>query len=195
MTLMKEIVSFHDLVRRARTVRRFVESEPVPEAVLRELVDIARLVPSGGNQQPLRYRIVQGEDARLLDPLVAWAALLKDWKGPQPGERPTGFIVILSASGKPQAPLVDIGIAAQTIQLAAAERGYGACIMGSIKREEIQRVLGIAAEWAVHLVVALGRPGETVVLEDAEPGGGTAYYRTPDGVHHVPKRSLETVLL
>jgi hypothetical protein len=67
--------------------------------------------------------------------------------------------------------------------------------MGSIKREEIQRVLGIAAEWAVHLVVALGRPGETVVLEDAEPGGGTAYYRTPDGVHHVPKRSLETVLL
>lgn len=185
---------FRDLVRGARTIRRFVESEAVPEAVLLELVDIARIVPSGGNQQPLRYRIVCGAEARRLDPLVAWAALLKDWGGPRPGERPTGFIIMLSAAGKPQ-PQTDIGIAAQTIQLAAAERGYGACMMGSIKREEIHRALEIPEEWAVILVIALGRPAETVVLEDPGPGGETRYYRTPDEVHHVPKRRLEDVLI
>lgn len=188
-------MTFHDLVRKARTIRRFAESEPVPEAVMRDLVDVARIVPCGGNQQPLRYRIVHGDDVRKLDPLVAWAGLLKDWGGPKAGERPAGFIIILSAAGKPQAPLTDIGIAAQTIQLAAAERGYGACIMGSIRRDEIHRVLGIPAEWAVQLAVALGKPAEKVVLEDVPSGGGTAYYRTPDQVHHVPKRRLEDVLV
>ena len=186
---------FHELVQRARTIRRFIESDPVPETVLHELVDIARTVPCGGNQQPLRYRIVHGAAVRLLDPLVAWAAALKDWGGPKEGERPTGFIIMLSAADKQQAPQTDIGIAAQTIQLAAAERGYGACMMGSIKRDEIHRVLNIPAEWAVRLAVALGRPAETVVLEDLAPGNDTRYYRTPDGVHHVPKRRLEDVLV
>ena len=188
-------MTFHDLVRRARSIRRFVESEPVPEALMREWVDMARLVPSGANQQPLRYRIVPGAEVRALDPLVAWAALLKDWGGPGPGERPAGFIIILSAAGKAQVPSTDIGIAAQTIQLAAAERGYGACMMGSIKRQEIHRALNIPDEWAVQLAIALGRPAETVVLEELPPGGETAYYRSPDGVHHVPKRRLEDVLV
>ena len=188
-------MTFHDLVRRARSIRRFVESEPVPEAVLRELVDIARLVPSGGNQQPLRYRLVHGAEVRQLDPLVAWAGLLKGWGGPKPGERPAGFILILSDAAKPQPPQTDIGIAAQTIQLAAAERGYGACMMGSIKREEIRRVLGIPDAWAVQLAIALGRPAEKVVLEDVGTGGETRYYRTPDDMHHVPKRRVDDVLI
>ena len=185
---------FTDLVRQARTIRRFVECEPVPEAALRQLVDLARLVPSGGNQQPLRYRLVHGEAVRLLDPLVAWAAALKDWGGPKPGERPAGFILVLSAAGKPP-PHTDIGIAAQTIQLAAAEKGYGACMMGSIQREKIHRALALPEAWAVQLAIALGRPAETVVLEDLPPSGETRYYRTEDGVHHVPKRRLNEVLV
>lgn len=187
-------MSFADLVRQARTFRRFVESDPVPKDALRRLVDLARLVPSGGNLQPLRYRIVHGLEARQLDPLVAWAGLLKDWGGPKPGERPTAFIIILSAAGKPPAH-ADIGIAAQTIQLAAAELGFGACMMGSIKRKEIHKVLGIPDAWDVQLAIALGRPAETVVLENLPPDGNTGYYRTPDGVHHVPKRSLADVLI
>ncbi len=134
-------------------------------------------------------------DARSPGSKVAWAAMLKEWGGPRPGERPTGFVAILAAADRPQAPLTDIGIAAQTIQLAAAELGYGACMMGAIKRDEIHRVLEIPQEWAVHLVVALGRPAETVVLEELLPGSDPRYYRTPDGVHHVPKRRLEDVLV
>lgn len=187
-------MSFADLVRKARTTRRFAESDPVPENVLRGLVDVARLVPSGNNLQPLRYRIVHGLEARQLDRLVAWAGLLKDWSGPKPGERPTAFIVLLSETGKPPAQ-TDIGIAAQTIQLAAAEQGFGACMMGSIKRKEIHQVLGIPDAWDVQLAIALGRPAETVMLENLPPDGNTGYYRTPDGVHHVPKRSLADVLI
>ena len=187
-------MEFADLVRKARTIRRFVENEPIPETSLRQLIDVARFVPSGGNQQPLRYRLAHGDEARKLDPFVAWAAALKDWGGPGPGERPAAFIIILSAAGKPP-PHTDIGIAAQTIQLAAAAMGYGACMLGSIRRDEIRGVLAIPEAWGVQLAIALGRPAETVVLEDLPPGGETRYYRTPDGVHHVPKRRLEEAQL
>ena len=138
---------------------------------------------------------MHGADCEKVFPHLAWAAALKDWDGPGPGERPTGYVIILSAAGRGSPPQTDIGIAAQTIQLAATHLGYGACQLGSIKRELIHRDLGIPEEWAGNLVVAVGRPAETVVLEELAPGAPTAYYRTPDGVHHVPKRSLEEVLV
>ncbi len=186
---------FKELVRNARSFRRFREDEPVSLDILRELVDMARLVPCGGNQQPLRYRIVHGNDCARVFPHLAWAAALKDWDGPGPGERPTGYIIILSSAGRKNPPNTDIGIAAQTIQLGATHLGFGACQLGSIKRDLIHRDLGIPNEWAVNLVIAIGKPGETVVIEDLAPGAPTAYFRTSDNVHHVPKRTLDEVLV
>jgi len=186
---------FAQLVKKARSIRRFAESDPIPLAVLRDLVDTARLAPCGGNQQPLRYRIVAGDECAKIFPFIAWAAALKDWDGPAPGERPTGYVVILSSAERKNAPQTDMGIAAQTIQLAAAAQGYGACMLGAIKRPEIHAALGLPDAWAVQLMVALGRPAETVVIEDLAPGADTAYYRTADGIHHVPKRTLDEVLI
>ncbi len=184
-----------DLVKKARSHRRFLESDPIPPETLRELVDIARLAPCGGNQQPLRYRIVTGDECAAVFPYIAWAGALKDWEGPAEGERPTGYIAILSSADRNSPPHADMGIAAQTIQLAATDLGYAACMLGAIKRPEIHKALGLPDAWAVNLLVALGRPGETVVIEDLAPGGDTAYYRTPDGIHHVPKRTLDEVLV
>jgi hypothetical protein len=45
----------------------------------------------------------------------------------------------------------------------------------------------------ILLVIALGRPRETVVIEALPPGGDTRYWRDPTGVHHVPKRSLAEI--
>lgn len=181
-----------ELVRQARSYRRFMESDRIPAALLRELVDIARLVPSAGNQQLLRYRLVSDpQQCAAVFTHLKWAGLLKEWGGPKEGERPTGYVVILAAVGK--SPAVDIGIAAQTIQLAASERRYGACMLGAIDRPGLHATLGLSPDVEVQLVIALGRPGETIVLEDAH--GSTAYWRSADQVHHVPKRTLDEVLL
>src|SRR5690242_17348893 len=105
-------MKFLELVKKARSFRRFVEAEPVPPEVLRELVDLVRYVPSAGNQHPLRNRIVSDAvDRQSVFAHLEWAGLLKDWRGPKEGERPTGYILILSAMGKN--PGIDIGIAAQ----------------------------------------------------------------------------------
>ncbi len=183
-----------DLVKKARSFRRFVEADPVSPSVVRELVDLIRYVPCGGNQQPLRYRIVTDAAERTaVFAHLKWAGQLKDWGGPKEGERPTAYVIVLAAAGK--SPATDLGIAAQTLQLAATERGYGACMLGAIDRPGIHKSLSLPAELEVLLVVALGRPGETVALEEVPTGGSTAYWRSVDQVHHVPKRKLEDVLV
>ena len=104
---------FKELVKKARTYRRFDQSSPITAAELRDLVDIARIASSGGNSQKLRYLIVSSpEDCATLFPKLAWAGALKDWPGPAEGERPTGYIIILSESD----PGHNAGIAAQTLQ-------------------------------------------------------------------------------
>ena len=145
------------------------------------LVDIARQTASGANRMPLRFRVVCAEQERAAVFVhLKWAGALKDWDGPVPGERPAGYIVICDAGGG-ATTAVDEGIAAQTIVLAAASAGYGACMLHAFNKAEVARALGLA---------------QTVVLEDMAAGAAsTDYWRDEKGVHHVPKRTLDHVLL
>ena len=185
-------MSMYELVRKARSIRRYNSSRPVSKSQLMELVDCARVAPCGGNMQKLRYRIVfeKSECDRIFQH-IKWAAALKDWDGPEEGERPTGYIAILS----PADSGTDVGIAGAVIQLAAADMGLGTCMLGAIGREAIASELKLPDHLGIRLLVAVGIPAETVVLEEAEPGGNLAYYRTPDSVHHVPKLGLADVLI
>lgn len=196
---------FGRLLERTRSYRRFDESRRVGEAFLRELVDAARICPNAANRQQLRFRIVADEKgcAGVFEALT-WAAALKDWPGPAEGERPTGYVVIAAertAAGKPAPALteVDAGIAAQTMMLAAraADPSVGGCMFKSF-RPALADALGIdTGRYELKLVVAFGVLAEEVRLEPlaASPDGSTAYWRDADGVHHVPKRALEDVLI
>ncbi len=53
----------------------------------------------------------------------------------------------------------------------------------------------IPARFEILLVIALGKPRETAVLEEVGPGGGIEYWRDGEGVHHVPKRSLDDIII
>jgi nitroreductase len=88
-----------------------------------------------------------------------------------------------------------IGIAAQTILLGAAEKGLGGCMIGAFRREELARALALDTRYRPLLVIALGKPAETVVVEDVGASGDIKYWRDESGVHHVPKRSLESLLI
>ena len=135
---------------------------------------------------------------------LAWAGYFKDWAGPAAGERPTGYVVIAaerSAAGKSTAPIVEVdcGIAAQTMMLAArsAAPSYAGCMLRAFTPRLID-VLGLDAKrYELKLVCAFGLPAEEVRLEplSASPDGSIKYWRDDAGVHHVPKRSLEDVLI
>ncbi|MDO4574421.1 MAG: nitroreductase family protein [Planctomycetia bacterium] len=186
-----------DWVIRNRSYRRFDAGQPVSEATLRELVDLSRLTGSAGNLQRLKYAIVSGkEKCDAMFPLLRWAAYLTDWAGPEENERPTGYVVILRDHLLgPTVSVIDEGIAAQTLLLGAVEKGLGGCMIASCERMEVLHLLGLdSGRYEVSLVVALGVPTERVVLEPMT-GGDCKYWRDPDGTHHVPKRSLDEVLL
>ena len=89
----------------------------------------------------------------------------------------------------------DHGIVSQSILLAAVEQGLGGCMLASIDREGLSRQLHLPAHLEILLVIALGEPNETVVLEDGKSPDEVPYWRDREGKHHVPKRPLEEVLV
>ena len=128
-------------------------------------------------------------------PQLSWAGYLKDWGGPAEGERPAAYIVILGDKTVSHSFGCDHGIAAQTILLGATEKGLGGCIIGSVHEEELRKALEIPATCEVLLVIALGKPKEKVVIEPVGPDGDIRYWRDGESTHHVPKRSLEEIII
>jgi nitroreductase len=184
-----------DLILANRSYRRFHENEPLDETTLRELIDLARLSASGGNIQPLKYALsCNVEKNATIFPHLAWAGYLTDWPGPAEGERPTAYITIVLDTKISKIAGCDQGIAAQNILLGATERGLGGCIVGSIQREELRKALAISEQYEILLVIALGKPKETVILDEAAEGN-IRYWRDDQDRHHVPKRSLDEILL
>jgi len=185
-----------ELIRGNRSFRRFYENEAVSLTTLKGLVNLARLSASAANLQPLKY-ILANDPAKNADifSCLAWAGYLKDWPGPAEGERPTAYIVILGDKEISQNFGCDHGIAAQSILLGAREKGLGGCMLGSIQRDRLRELLNIPEKLEILLVVALGKPKEKVVLEEVAPGESIKYWRDAQGVHHVPKRRLEDIIL
>ncbi|HLC17585.1 MAG TPA: nitroreductase family protein [Thermodesulfobacteriota bacterium] len=185
-----------ELVFKNRSYRRFHEEFVVDEETLKGLVDLARLSASSANLQPLKYILSfdQVTNSRVF-PSLSWAGYLKDWPGPREGERPSAYIIVLGDTGITGSFGCDHGIAAQSILLGAVERGLGGCVISSIDRDGLRGSIGIPERFDILLVIALGKPKETVKIETVGPDGDVRYWRDYDGTHHVPKRSLEEILL
>ena len=184
-----------ELIIKNRSCRRFVQEIPIPKHDLIEMVDVARKTPSAMNKQPIKYAVIH--QPTLNESIFActrWAGYLKEHGAPIDGERPSAYIVLLRDLTLSKQPLHDEGVIAQTILLQAVDKGYGGCIIGSVERDEIKEILELDGSLEVALVIALGVAKETHILEEAV-NHDIHYYRDENGVHHVPKRILDDVLI
>jgi nitroreductase len=189
-------VKLKELILANRSYRRFEQNFSISQQTLLGLIDLARLSPSAGNKQPLRYVLsCQPEKNSQIFSFLQWAAYLKDWPGPAEGERPSAYIIILGDSQISPTIFCDHGVAAQSILLGAVEKGLGGCIIASINKEELQKKLNVPEHLDILLVIALGKPREEIKLEEVKGDGDIKYWRDRQGVHHVPKRSLEEIIL
>ena len=184
-----------DLILKNRSYRRFYQDHKISIDDLKDLVELARLCPSGRNLQPLKYFLsVDKEINEKVFSTLAWAGYLKDWDGPEEGERPSGYIVILGDTRLTKNYFCDHGIVSQSMLLGAVEKGLGGCIFASIKREKLKELLKIEDHFDVLLVIALGKPKEQVVIEDVK-NDDIKYYRDENQIHHVPKRKLSDFII
>lgn len=187
----------YDLILKNRSYRSFDEGRRISREELLNFVDHARLSASSRNKQPLAYRLAcTPEECDATLNLTSWAGLLKEVKLPPKGRAPTAYIIICcdtTIAPTPELFMRDVGIAAQTILLAATERGLGGCMIGSFKSEKLKEALAIPGQYIPMLTLALGKPDERVMLTSAE-GGSVDYYREGE-VHCVPKRRLGDIII
>ncbi|NOQ79296.1 MAG: nitroreductase [Gammaproteobacteria bacterium] len=189
-------MTFSDLIKINRCYRRFVQDVVVERSVLEKLVDLARLSSSSQNLQPLKYFLSCDSDVNaIIFNNLTWAGYLQDWTGPKEGERPSAYVLILGDKSISTSFGIDSGIAAQNIRLGATEIGLGSSIVGSIKHKELAESLGLSDQFEILLAIPIGKPKETVVLEAVGVNGDIKYWRDNAGVHHVPKRTLNEVLV
>lgn len=183
-----------DLLHRNRSYRRFVEKIKISNSDLEEMIDAARLSASGRNAQSLKYILSNDVDLNnVIFPNLAWAGYLKDWDGPTEGERPSAYIIQLNDKELSNNYYCDDGIALQSILLSAVEKGYGGCIIASIKKNVLSASLNLPENLEILHVIALGKPAEEVVIEEMVDND-IKYWRDENGVHHVPKRKLEDII-
>lgn len=186
-------MNFAELVEKARSYRQFLEEKEIPAEQLEAMVRSAGLAPCASNLQMLRYSIITDETERkILFSGLGWAGYLTDWSGPSPGKRPSAYIVIHAPEEEKSFTGIDAGIAASYIVLAAASGGVGSCILLNFSRGTVNSVTR-ASGYSPMLVIALGYSAETVLLE--KNNEKIRYWRDGSGAHHVPKLSLETIIL
>lgn len=188
-------MEFSQLVEKNRSYRRFDGGHPIDLRLLRDLVALARITPSAANRQPLKFVLSCSPkwNAKINEAL-RWAGYLTEWGGPVPGERPTAFVVVLLDTTLAAAADMDVGIVSQTMLLGAVERGLGGCMLANVNRDVLSRTLGLPDHLKIALVIALGKPTESVVLENLSSGGSIKYYRDAAQGHHVPKRGLDELI-
>ncbi len=188
-----------EIITKTRTFRRFFQKEAISLDAMHELVDVARLGGSARNGQPWQYMIINTPElCEKVFPFLGWAGYLSDWKGPVEGERPSGYILCLLNKNRLKGPeseaQFDLGVATQNLLLVAMEQRIGGCRIASVS-PKLAGLFQLPAHLSISLVVALGRPRETIILEECQTDSDIKYWRDDEGGHHVPKRSLDSCLV
>ena len=109
-----------EILRTRRTFRAFTQ-EPVPQEVVQDILEAARLANCGANRQSLRFVVAQKpEDVAKLCELTKWAAAIPNGAGtPAPEQRPTLYVVVLQDTSVPGHSDIDVGIAVAGMTTAA----------------------------------------------------------------------------
>ena len=185
-----------DLISRARTCRRFKGEHRLSSETLAELVDHARLSASARNHQVLRFVTVADKDTcEALNSLVVMGGSLTPEQRATAKQHPGGFIVIAGPEKMDDFALMDVGIAAQSINLAACEADLACCMIGAVKKKEAAELLGLPKDLQVKLVLALGEPDEVRHLVGRQSNGSLTYYRNENDEHCVPKITLDEAII
>ena len=148
------------IIKTRRSIRRF-RKELVPQEIIGNVLEAGRWAPSGLNNQPWRFIVLDKEEKDALAGFTKYAAIIKS------ADKIVLMFIDKGSSYNYEKDLMAIGSCAQNMLLYIHSQGYGACWLGEIlnKREEIQNLLRTSKTLELEVVIALGRP-----LTRSKPG-------------------------
>lgn len=189
-------MTLKELVIKNRSYRRFDTGRQITRSQLAGWLDLARQTASARNMQSLKYTLsCDAETNGKIFAQLKWAGYLPDWN-PSETEQPTAYVVFCNDKRLAAAtPQIDLGIQAQTLLLAATEAGFGGCILLAFNKEKVTEIFGLDDGLTPVLVVALGYPAEQCVVETVSENSDIRYYRDDKDIHHVPKRTLDELIV
>lgn len=184
-----------NLILKNRSYRRFDPSVKISFGQIEKWIELARFSASGRNMQPLKYVVTVDEKMNeKIFPNLGWAGYLTNWNGPKEEERPVAYITVLNDKSLSENYYCDDGIAIQSILLGAVEDGFGGCIIGTVNKPKVAKLLNLPENLDILWLIALGKPAEDCKIEDIE-NNDIKYWRDENDIHHVPKRSLDEIIL
>ena len=189
----KHTASLSTLLRGNRSYRGYDKSCVVTEAQLRRIVEVCTKVPSGRNQQVLRFKLLTrqtGSDR--MQGLYKLGGALPELHLPFPGTEPEAFIVICSTVEPDKWVHMDVGIAAQSMLLKAVEMGLGGICIGAFNKQVVTDTFALPCEPV--LLLAIGKPAEKIELVPVHAEEPLKYYRE-NGIHYVPKIVANDLIL
>ena len=157
-------MDFLQLAAARQSDRAYDKTRAVEPEKLERILEAARLAPSACNAQPWKFVVVtDSELSAKVGKASAGLGMNKFAK-----DAPVHILIVeesmnvtsfLGAKIKDKYfPLIDIGIAAAHIVLAAESEGLGSCILGWFDEKEIKKLIGIPANKRLLLDVAIGYP-------------------------------------
>ncbi len=138
-------------IRTRRSVRRYKRKD-IPDNVLKEVLEAARLAPSAANRQAWELIVVK-------DPVLK-AELVPLCKNQKFVEECSVFLVAVE-DPQQKWSRVDVTIMMDHITLAAHEKGLGTCWIGAFDKEKVGEVLGVPGNRTVTVCLTLGYPDES----------------------------------
>lgn len=166
-----------DLFEKRRSIRKYT-GQPVSEDVLRQLLEAARLAPSGNHTQPWYFiAVTQDETKRRIvqaDHNQQWmlgAPLFLVCVADASVRLPDKNLELDEESPQKGLKLVlrDTAIATEHIALKAAELGLGTCWTGYFAQKDIREILGIPQDKYVVAVLTVGYPAEEPAYKARRP--------------------------
>jgi nitroreductase len=142
-----------------RETREYAD-RPIPEEVVRTILDAGRLAGSASNRQPWRFVIVESDAAR--EQLAAAVYEPTNVQG-------AALIVAIVGRGG-----LDAGRCAQNMLLAAWNAGVGACPNGLQDPDAARAALGLGADDEIAIVLTFGYPARERHPEQRTPEGWSA---------------------
>ena len=150
-------MEFSEVVNKRRSIRRY-KTDNIPEEYINEILESARIAPSGSNKQPWHFLVVNEKDIIKKLGLPEWAA-----------EAP----IILVCCVDPiegRWYIIDGSIAFEHVILSATNLGLGTCWIGRFYTnlgetdERIKKILNIPDHMRVLAVTPLGYPAEQPIV-------------------------------
>lgn len=157
-------MDFLRLVMSRQSDRAYDKEHSVEPEKLERILEAARLAPSACNAQPWKFVVVTDRElSRKVGKAAAGLGMNKFAK-----DAPVHILIVEESAnitsllgGKVKGkhfPLIDVGIAASHIVLAAESEGLGSCILGWFDEKEIKQLTGIPASKRLLLDIIVGYP-------------------------------------